>query len=116
MPWINEEMCVGCGICVSECPVDSISMSDSIAQIDDSECIRCGQCHDVCPQEAVRHDGEKVPEEIEANLEWARDLLRHYDTPDEQEAFIGRMKNFFGKERKVAEQTIERLDDLVGEV
>jgi len=28
MPWVNEEMCVGCGICVDECPVGAVAMTD----------------------------------------------------------------------------------------
>jgi len=47
MPWVNEEMCVGCGICIEECPVDAISLKDSdTAAIDDNKCIRCGHCHE----------------------------------------------------------------------
>lgn len=91
-------------------------MPDDVAEINEEECIRCGQCHEVCPQEAVRHDGERIPEEIETNLEWARGLLGHYEDPEERQAFLERMKNYFGKERKVAEQTIERLDSLAREV
>ena len=67
MPWVNEEMCVGCGLCVAECPVDAISLQENdTALINDDGCIRCGHCHDVCPQEAVRHDSEKIPIEVEA--------------------------------------------------
>jgi len=66
MPWVNEEMCVGCGVCVEECPVGAISMSKESATINDEECIRCGRCHDVCPEGAVRHDSERIPQEIQA--------------------------------------------------
>ncbi len=116
MPWVNEEMCVGCGVCVDECPVGAISMPDETAIIDDHTCIRCGRCHDVCPEDAVRHDGEKAPQEIEANLQWTRDLLKHYETHEEKQALIERMKRYFAKDRKVAEQSIERLDSLEQEL
>ena len=46
MPWIDEKSCTGCGICVDECPVDTISMEDEKAKIDMENCIRCGVCHD----------------------------------------------------------------------
>ena len=62
MPWIDEESCTGCGICVDECPVDAISMKINEVTIDMAECIRCGVCHDVCPEESVRHDSEKIPD------------------------------------------------------
>ena len=68
MPWIKAEDCIGCGDCVEACPVDAIVMEDVVAVIDMRDCIRCGTCHDACPQGAVRHDGEKIPEEVAANV------------------------------------------------
>jgi len=112
MPWVNEEMCTACGICVEECPVNAIALTDRTAHIDEDKCIRCGHCHDVCPEEAVRHDSERIPQEVEANLARTRGLLKHFNTPDDRRAFIDRMKRYFGKEKKVAEVTIERLGAL----
>ncbi len=115
MPWVNQEMCTGCGTCVEECPVGAVSIPDEKATIDEGKCIRCGQCHDVCPEEAVRHDGERIPLEIEANLEWTRSLLCHFETGEEKQGLVERMKRYFTKERKVAEQTIKRLEELKSE-
>ncbi len=112
MPWVSEEMCVGCGICVDECPVGAISMPEDKANISEEDCIRCGRCHDVCPQEAVRHDGERIPEEVEDNVQWVRGLLEHYETQDEREGFVERAKRLFQKNQKVAQQTVERLEGL----
>ena len=112
MPWVNEEMCVGCGVCVDECPVAAISIVEDAARIDEQECIRCGRCHDVCPEEAVRHDGERVPQEVEANLAWTRRLLGHCNSAEEKRALIERMERYFAKESKVAERTIERLTSM----
>jgi formate hydrogenlyase subunit 6/NADH:ubiquinone oxidoreductase subunit I len=49
MPWVDKDKCVSCGICVEECPVDTIFIKDEKAEIDMIGCIRCGRCHDVCP-------------------------------------------------------------------
>jgi len=92
--------------------VGAISLVEEIAGINDEECIRCGRCHDACPNEAVRHDGEKIPEEIEANLEWTRRLLSHYATPEEKRGLVERMKRYFAKQRKVAEQTVQKLESF----
>jgi Fe-S-cluster-containing hydrogenase component 2 len=113
MPWVSEEMCVGCTVCVEECPVGAISMADEVARIDEVECIRCGRCHDVCPEDAVRHDSEHIPQDVEANLDWTRRLLQHFDTADEKRALVKRMTRYFTKEKTVAEQTLERLSALV---
>ena len=113
MPWVKDEMCVGCGVCVEECCANAISMSEGIAFIDDARCIRCGVCHDVCAEDAIRHDGERIPQEVESNLAWIRGFLEHEHysgNTEKQKELIGRMKRYFHKERKVAEKTIEQID------
>ena len=115
MPWVNKEMCTGCQICVSECYVGAISMDEDIAFINESKCIRCGVCHDVCPNDAVRHDGERIPEEVESNLAWAIGLLEHeyyLNDKEKQKELIGRLLRYFAKNKKVIEKTIERLEIL----
>jgi Indolepyruvate ferredoxin oxidoreductase, alpha and beta subunits len=115
MPWINEEICTGCEICVNECCVSAISMNEAVALINQNKCIRCGVCHDVCPTDAVRHDGEKIPEEVESNLTWAIDLLEHeyyLNDKKKQKQLIERLLRYFIKNRKVIEKTIERLKVL----
>ena len=65
MPWIDENRCIRCGICVNECPVNAIRMKNGKAVIDMKKCIRCKRCHDVCPQKAVRHDSEINKKEVQ---------------------------------------------------
>ena len=110
MPWIKQDMCTGCRICVNDCPVGAIEMkADGYAEIDEAECIRCGRCHDVCPQEAVRHDGERIPQEVAENLRWVRKLLGHFQDPEERSAFMQRMVRFFKKQKKVSKQTLAAI-------
>ena len=115
MPWIRKDMCTGCEICVNECTVGAISMDDGTALINESQCIRCGVCHDVCPDDAVRHDGERIPEEVESNLKWVKELLEHEyysDDKTKQKDLITRLQRYFTKNKKVTEKTIERLEVL----
>ena len=116
MPWVDEGECTGCGICVEECPVDTIQMEDEKAAIDMSNCIRCGTCHEVCHEEAVRHDSEKIPEEVEANVAMTRSCMdacaRYLDGEEEKQKCLNRMMKFFNKEKVVVEKTLERLQML----
>lgn len=113
MPWDNHERCTGCVICVDVCPVGAISVGASgYADIDEETCIRCGKCHDVCPQDAVRHDGERIPQEIANNLKWTLQRLEHFNGVPDRRAFLERAVRYFNKQRKVAEKTIEILEGI----
>lgn len=48
----DKSKCAGCGICVTVCPVDAITLVDGKAEISDA-CIACGACVSVCPNEAI---------------------------------------------------------------
>lgn len=116
MPWISSEMCTGCQICVDECCVGAISMREEVAFIDEEACIRCAVCHDICPTDAVRHDSERIPEEVAANLAWAGELLDHAYYADDrkrQEQLVKRLQRYFAKNKAVMERTLEQLEVLL---
>jgi len=117
MTWVNQDMCVGCGVCVNDCPVGAIALEqDTKAVIDEENCIRCGRCHEICPRDAVRHDSEKIPEEVAANVEKTRKLLQHYKVLDQQQTFLERMVRYFKKEQKVAGLTVEELTAMKNDI
>jgi len=112
MPWVDKEKCAGCSTCVDSCPVGAIGMKNGKAEIDMGKCIRCGKCHETCPQHAVRHDSEKIPQEVEENVEWAKGLMKHCKTGKERKEFLERMVKHFNKEKKVAEKSLERIKQI----
>ena len=113
MPWIDKKNCTGCGICVRECPVNAISIKEGKAEINMEKCIRCGKCHDICPQGAVRHDSEKIPLEIEDNIKEIKKLMENFKTKEEKKGFLERMIRHYGKEKNVAEKTVEEIDKII---
>jgi len=55
---ITEE-CSACGVCVDECPNDTISEGDEIYVIDPTKCAECEgvadspKCQAICPVECI---------------------------------------------------------------
>jgi len=47
------ELCVACGTCSDECPVEAIKEGENIYTIDSEQCTDCGTCVDICPTEAI---------------------------------------------------------------
>jgi heterodisulfide reductase subunit A len=82
--YIDEELCNGCGDCISICPVEVYNRFDAgvgvrkaiykphpqavpdIVIRDAEHCIECGLCYDVCGRDAVKREDAPVESEIEA--------------------------------------------------
>ena len=116
MPWIDDVMCNGCGVCVDECPTGAIKVKEEKAKIYMEECIRCALCHDVCPQEAVRHDSDKVPARVQSNVEKAKlnmaACIQHLGSEEEGQKCLNRMIKHFMREKTIAEKTVRVLKEL----
>lgn len=50
---IKKELCLGCGLCASNCPQQAISMLSGQAEINGNRCRECRICVKVCPQGAI---------------------------------------------------------------
>jgi len=72
---IRKDLCVGCGTCVSVCPVDAIAMQDGVPKLV-GQCIACGMCYNNCPRsefdvqgiEARIFDRSRTEEEAEIGV------------------------------------------------
>jgi len=116
MPWIKEEECTGCGVCVDECVVGAINMEGDKARMDMAGCIRCGICHDACPEGAVHHDSETIPLEVASNVKYAKSCMdacvRLLGSPEEGAKCLARCIKHFIRAKKVTEKTLEELEAL----
>jgi len=53
-PSVKEKKCIGCQLCVKDCPVTAIAMNDDKkAVIDHDVCYGCGECITRCPVRAI---------------------------------------------------------------
>jgi heterodisulfide reductase subunit A len=51
---VDENMCVGCGLCVTLCPYNAIEKDEKgIARVNDVLCKGCGLCAASCPEKAI---------------------------------------------------------------
>jgi ferredoxin len=116
MPWIDEQKCNGCETCVEACPVGAIVLTDGVAYIKMEDCIRCGICHEICPTDAVRHDSEKIPEEVEANITESKRLMDAcvdvLNDPREGQKCLMRLIKHFKAQKVIAEKTLEKLESM----
>lgn len=49
--------CIGCGICVKNCPQGAVKVENFHAVIDHEKCIGCGICAEKCPKKAIVVNG-----------------------------------------------------------
>jgi heterodisulfide reductase subunit A len=51
---IDENLCIGCGLCISICPYSAISKDEKgIAKVNEVLCKSCGTCAASCPTRAI---------------------------------------------------------------
>ena len=53
---IDEEKCIGCGICIDFCNVDAIAVNEERGVVEVvalEDCIECHSCQQNCPEGAI---------------------------------------------------------------
>ena len=78
---ISKDKCIGCSMCVKDCPANNIRLKNKTACIISNDCVMCGHCAAVCPKGAVTISGyEEQPaeksREIRLNPDDVLDTIR----------------------------------------
>ncbi|MCR4597886.1 MAG: RnfABCDGE type electron transport complex subunit B [Acetatifactor sp.] len=48
-----DTACIGCGLCMKNCPAGAVKVENFCASIDQEKCIGCGACKEKCPKKAI---------------------------------------------------------------
>lgn len=66
--FIDEDKCIGCGMCIPYCPAGAIHIANRKALIDYDLCVECGNCKfaGVCKKDAIHQQTMDMPREIRA--------------------------------------------------
>lgn len=51
--------CIGCRLCVKNCPEEAITFENNLAKINYDKCINCGICEEKCPTKCIFTSKEK---------------------------------------------------------
>ncbi len=52
-PELVEELCNGCGLCITGCEEKALTLVDDLPVRESSKCIYCGDCIKICPVDAM---------------------------------------------------------------
>jgi len=117
---INDDLCVGCGLCAKVCPAGAISLILGKALVNPLACTGCGHCLDVCRTGAIRWRElrRRVPEKPFVRHGWPRQhrfvraqqvLLRE---PTRRTSDLDELKDRIRDLQERADDIVKRIERL----
>ncbi|MBR5572184.1 MAG: DUF362 domain-containing protein [Oscillospiraceae bacterium] len=75
-PHVEQDRCVGCGMCTSICAHSAITVTDKKASIDHGKCLGCGRCIAICPCNAIDVDWDETTTKLSIKMaEYAKAVV-----------------------------------------
>ena len=75
-PMLDQDRCVGCGLCSKHCAHGALTLSGKKMTIDHYKCAGCGQCIAICPKDALEATWSQANNLLDAKtVEYAAAVL-----------------------------------------
>ena len=104
MAVIDEDGCIVCGVCADErCPMEAIAEGDDAYEVKQGMCIGCGVCVLECPTDAISmvpRPEEERNEPAKNLLDWSVQRRKNQIGPIRAMAQIGRLSLSAARARK----------------
>jgi len=68
LPFVMEERCVGCEVCIKNCNENAIQIINKKASIDNDKCVGCAMCIAVCPEGAIKNLWDTSSDELQKRI------------------------------------------------
>lgn len=104
MMQVDQEKCIGCKKCITDCLVRDIVLEEGKARIKNESCFKCGHCIAICPVNAVastEYEMDEVKEYEAENFEVPAENLLNFIK------FRRTIRQF--KQKKVEENKIKKI-------
>jgi Fe-S-cluster-containing hydrogenase component 2 len=117
---INDEACVGCGLCANVCPTGAISLAAGKARVNPLVCSACGQCLEVCRTGAVHWKYKETERRRPRAVDVRRRVPTHWFFPAKQgsprwsdgKRDFRELRQRLEDLKKKAEEVARRIEDL----
>ncbi|MFX1364587.1 MAG: Coenzyme F420 hydrogenase/dehydrogenase, beta subunit C-terminal domain [Promethearchaeota archaeon] len=76
----DSKVCCQCGWCSSICPVNAITVTADILEIDDETCMKCGLCYSVCPRSFSIEQAGKTINKLNKSLKFSEKINGYINT------------------------------------
>lgn len=75
----DKNLCCGCGLCDSICPIDAINYSSNTFELDEDLCFNCGLCFTCCPRSFFPNTLKRYTESSEPEVKFLEQLNYYYE-------------------------------------